>query len=93
MGNHCPGSFSNCELRFTLLPPLTLSFRSQSLNPAFFTLTVCSPSVTCTSEGVLPTKLPSTSMSASVGSDSICSFPLVPGLLAAAPCAGVHGPR
>jgi len=38
--------FSSSAFKRTLLPPLTFSFRSQSLNPAFFTATVCSPSVT-----------------------------------------------
>ncbi len=33
-------AFSNSAFRCTLLPPLTFSFRSQSLNPAFFTVTV-----------------------------------------------------
>lgn len=57
-----------------LLPPLTFTVRSQSLNPAFFTETVCSPSVTCQSEAALPTKLPSIAMSAPGGVDSRCSF-------------------
>ncbi len=33
-------TFSSAALRRTLLPPLTFSFRSQSLNPVFFTVTV-----------------------------------------------------
>jgi hypothetical protein len=57
-----------------LLPPLTFTVRSQSLNPAFFTETVCSPSVTCQSEAALPTKLPSIAMSAPGGVDSSCGF-------------------
>ena len=54
----------------------TLSFRSQSLEPAFFTTIVWSPSVTCTSDGVFPTKLPSTSMSALSGIEATDILPL-----------------
>ena len=52
------------------------SFRSQSLKPAFFTTIVWSPSVTCTSDGVFPTKLPSTSMSALSGIEATDILPL-----------------
>lgn len=46
---------------------MTFSFRSQFLYPAFFTTTECSPAATLITEGVLPTKAPSTSMSALAG--------------------------
>lgn len=67
-------AFSNSAPICTLLPALDFNFRSQSLNPDFLTTTVWSPSATRTSEGVLPTKLPSTSISAPGGAESICSL-------------------
>ena len=71
---YCVGNFSNSAFKCTLLPPFTFIFRSQSLKPDFLTVIVCSPSATCTSEGVLPTKLLSISISAPEGFDSICSL-------------------
>src|SRR5271169_5277139 len=67
-------TFSSSAFRWMLLPAVTFIFRSQSLKPVFLTVIVWSPSGTCTSEGVFPTKLPSISMSAAEGFDSICSF-------------------
>ncbi len=43
--------------------------RSHGLNPDFFTESLCCPAETPTVDGVLPTKLPSTSMSAPFGVD------------------------
>src|ERR1700731_3057131 len=45
----------------------TVMFRSQGLNPAFFTESWCGPAATPRVEGVLPTKFPSISMSAPSG--------------------------
>jgi hypothetical protein len=45
----------------------TLILRSQGLNPSFFKESWCGPATTPTVEGVLPTKLPSISMSAQSG--------------------------
>src|SRR5712692_952443 len=53
-----------------ILPPVTLSFFSQDLNPDLLTATLCSPAGSSMTEGVLPAKLPSTSISAPVGSDA-----------------------
>lgn len=39
-----PAAFSNSAFKCTLLPVLTLSVRSQSLNPVFLTVTVWYPS-------------------------------------------------
>src|SRR6202034_2428134 len=64
-----------------MCPLDTVSFRSQGLNPAFFTESWCSPGATPTVEGVLPTKFPSTSMSAPSGVEDTSNS-------AAAPCSG-----
>ena len=51
--------------------------RSYGLKPFFVTLTTLCPSTTVTSDGVLPRKTPSTSMSAPEGVEEIESFVLV----------------
>src|ERR1700730_10563785 len=50
-----------------MCPLDTVILRSQGLNPAFFTEIWWGPAATPTVEGVLPTKLPSISMSAPSG--------------------------
>ena len=50
-----------------MCPLDTVILRSQGLNPAFFTESWCGPAATPIVEGVLPTKLPSISMSAASG--------------------------
>src|ERR1700730_9446006 len=52
-----------------MCPLDTVILRSQGLNPAFLTESWCGPAATPTVEGVLPTKLPSISMSAASGVD------------------------
>ena len=47
-----------------ICPSLTAIFRSHGLKPGFLTTMVCVPGVSLMLEGVLPTKLPSISMSA-----------------------------
>jgi hypothetical protein len=51
--------------------------RSYGLKPFFVTLTTLGPSITVTSDGVLPRKTPSISMSAPGGVDEIESFAVV----------------
>jgi hypothetical protein len=54
-----------------IFPVELLRVRSHLLYPLFDTLTVCSPASIPTEDGVLPTKLPSISISAPKGSDEI----------------------
>jgi hypothetical protein len=56
------------------VPPVALNFLSQGLNPVLLTLSEWSPGATSISEGVLPTKLPSTSISAALGVDAMDSL-------------------
>ena len=56
------------------VPPVALNFRSHGLNPVLLTLSKWSPGATSISEGVLPTKLPSTSISAALGLDAMDSL-------------------
>src|ERR1700686_1235365 len=54
-----------------MFPVELLRVRSHFLYPLFDTLRVCSPATIPTEDGVLPTKLPSISISAPKGSDEI----------------------
>jgi hypothetical protein len=54
-----------------IFPVELLRVRSHLLYPLFDTLRVCSPATIPTEDGVLPTKLPSISISAPKGSDEI----------------------
>src|ERR1700720_3780295 len=54
-----------------IFPVELLRVRSHLLYPLFDTLRVCSPATIPTEDGVLPTKLPSISISAPRGSDEI----------------------
>src|SRR5450755_485113 len=54
-----------------IFPVELLRVRSHFLYTLFDTLRVCSPATIPTEDGVLPTKLPSISMSAPKGSDEI----------------------
>jgi len=56
------------------VPPVALNFRSHGLNPGLVTLSKWSPADSWISEGVLPTKLPSTSISAALGLDAMDSL-------------------
>lgn len=56
------------------VPPVALNFLSQGLNPGLVTLSKWSPGATSISDGVLPTKLPSTSISAALGLDAMDSL-------------------
>src|ERR1700682_6095183 len=54
-----------------IFPVVLLRVRSHLRYPLFDTLRVCSPATIPTEDGVLPTKLPSISISAPTGSDEI----------------------
>lgn len=53
------------------VPPVDLIFLSHGLNPGLVTFNEWSPRASSISEGVLPTKLPSTSISAALGLDAM----------------------
>src|SRR4051812_11879355 len=59
-----------------IAPPVTFTFLSQFLNPLLVIATVCSPAANSIAEGVLPTKLPSISISAPPGFDATDSLVL-----------------
>src|SRR5580700_5053302 len=61
-----------------MCPLDTVIFRSQGLNPAFFTESWCGPAATPRVEGVLPTKFPSISMSAPSGVDDTSNSAAAP---------------
>lgn len=74
-----PSDSTRAADRFTL-PPDVRIFRFQDWNPAILIKTVCSPGITLTLEGVLPTKCSSTVISAPVGVDDSASSVMAPEL-------------